>query len=201
MRKWALGALVFLLPACGEEFATALADVVFSDDEEEELPPPPLPDLERLDAEAACVDYYAARFPRLAAELWRGDGTILLDWPGGFVVELTIEWTSEVEVAFSNDEARDGFRFRGWATARADRDEFVDGFVEFRGMGPCDLAFGAWRIEPGLPLRGRFTVNPDAERATKGTVYFAGDGSAIYSGSFREPGTLSVPVQFTIPLD
>ncbi|MHC4937864.1 MAG: hypothetical protein ACYTHK_02710 [Planctomycetota bacterium] len=196
MRYFALAMLVFVVPGCADE-----EDEFFEEEPEEEIVLIAEPDYDRAARSADCIDYYAGALPRLIDELLLGDGTILLDWPGGFVVELTIRWSGPL-VSFENDEQRDGYRFAGRATiVVGEMAQILNGHVEFVGMGPCDLMLGDWQLQFGETITGKVRVNPGLDANARGTLQFPGDGTAFYSGSYREPGTLSIPAQFVIPLE
>ena len=188
--------LLCLLSGCSDRDDD---DEWWKEQQETEDPPTPLPSIAGLQAASACARAYVARFPALLDELRSGEGTILLDWPGGYVVELTITRLSPREVVFSNDPGRDGYRFAG--TATIDGSRFTNGTVEIRRMGCVDLCFGEWAIDFAGPYRGSLEVNPEEGRNLKGGVIFSGDGTALFSGGYRELHTASVPVQFEVPVD
>ncbi|MEM8883911.1 MAG: hypothetical protein AAGD14_07580 [Planctomycetota bacterium] len=190
--RWAL--VFALLAGCGE------AEDDRFENEEEEPVVIPLPNAERLDNAALCVEAYGQALPLLLEALAGTDDAVVIDWPGGQIVRLDLERTGDGLVRFANDPERSGYSFRG--EARLAAGVFIEGVVEFIDVGPCDLTLDDWDLEPGPDgVRGSVDVNRDLDTGLRGTIRFPGNGTGFFSGNYQEPRTSAIPVQFEFALE
>jgi hypothetical protein len=141
-----------------------------------------------LDSEE-CLRRHLAGLPLLWDAL-AAPGRVTLDWPGGETIEIVID----PSLIFTNDADRDGFLFRGSA-ARDPDGSFRDGRLEIEGL-ECALVLDEWELSPAWA--GRLAVHGSG---LVGTVQLPGDGTLVFTGSYREQDTTSVALQFTLPLN
>jgi hypothetical protein len=157
--------------------------------EEDRQGPPGPPSVQgRLDAQE-CLRRHLAGLPLLWDAL-AAPGRVTLDWPGGETIEIVID----PSLTFSNDPDRDGFLFRGDAALEPDG-SFRDGRLEIEGLD-CALILNEWELSPAWA--GRIAVHG---AGVVGTVQLAGNGTLVFTGSYREQDTTSVPIQFMLPLN
>lgn len=175
--RWAV--LGLLLAACSED-----CEWWYDHDcRAEQAPPPPgPPSVAGALASEDAIRLHAGGLPRLLASL-DAPGTAAIGWPGGYDVEIEVL----ADGTFENDPVRDGIAIRGAFVRQGGA--FVDGWVEIDG----GLRFESWDLV--LPIEGRVEVRGGG---ATGVLRWPGDGFGYYTGTYREPGTSSVPVQFSL---